>query len=182
VIKTVEMPIDGLEWRTAVCCPEYEVSELGHIRRRLPNRRGILDTALRAPYRKSEDWYDQYDLYPLEGERVRTSAHQLVAEAFIGSKPFDDAQIRHLDGNKRNNRPSNLAWGTAAENAADKSLHGTLMLGDDHTNAKLSVDRVKEARRLASTGVYRKDIAKMFNVSRQTIDDAVNRKVWAHVA
>ncbi len=49
--------------------------------------------------------------------------HQMVALAFIGERPssFD---TRHLDGNPLNNRLSNLAYGTKAENAQDAIRHG----------------------------------------------------------
>lgn len=42
--------------------------------------------------------------------------HQLVCEAFNGTKPFDKAVVMHLDENAANNRPSNLQWGTQKEN------------------------------------------------------------------
>jgi hypothetical protein len=42
--------------------------------------------------------------------------HRLVAEAFHGPPPFDDAVAMHLDENAANNRPSNLRWGTQKEN------------------------------------------------------------------
>jgi len=42
--------------------------------------------------------------------------HQLVAEAFHGSAPFENAVVMHLDENAANNRASNLKWGTRKEN------------------------------------------------------------------
>ena len=42
--------------------------------------------------------------------------HQLVCEAFHGSRPFDNAVVLHLDENAHNNRPDNLRWGTQKEN------------------------------------------------------------------
>jgi hypothetical protein len=41
---------------------------------------------------------------------------RLIAEAFHGPPPFDDAVVMHLDENAANNRPSNLKWGTQKEN------------------------------------------------------------------
>jgi hypothetical protein len=35
----------------------------------------------------------------------------------------DRCEIRHLDGNKFNNNITNLAYGTAKENAADRKMH-----------------------------------------------------------
>jgi hypothetical protein len=49
--------------------------------------------------------------------------HQLVAEAFHGSRP-DGLVIRHLDGDKMNNRATNLRYGTSSENAQDRLEHG----------------------------------------------------------
>lgn len=42
--------------------------------------------------------------------------HRMVAEAFHGPAPFDDAVVMHLDENSANNRPENLKWGTQKEN------------------------------------------------------------------
>ena len=42
----------------------------------------------------------------------------LVAFAFIGPRP-DGNVVRHLDGNKDNNRADNLAYGTHQDNADD---------------------------------------------------------------
>ncbi|WP_316194419.1 HNH endonuclease signature motif containing protein [Bradyrhizobium sp. SZCCHNRI3052] len=40
----------------------------------------------------------------------------LICEAFNGEKPFADAVVMHLDEDSRNNRPTNLEWGTQKEN------------------------------------------------------------------
>lgn len=42
--------------------------------------------------------------------------HQLIAEAFLGEKPFPDAVVMHLDDNPLNNRVDNLKWGSQKEN------------------------------------------------------------------
>jgi hypothetical protein len=41
---------------------------------------------------------------------------RLVAEAFHGPAPFENAVVMHLDENAANNRADNLAWGTQKEN------------------------------------------------------------------
>src|SRR5690606_19120597 len=48
--------------------------------------------------------------------KERRPVHQLVALAFIGPKPDPSLHTRHLNCVKSDNRPENLAYGTAAEN------------------------------------------------------------------
>ena len=64
-----------------------------------------------------------YMSVPISGA-PRRYVHQLVLEAFVGPRP-DGYQARHLNGNRGDNRASNLAWGTPSENARDKLAHGT---------------------------------------------------------
>lgn len=69
--------------------------------------------------------YQSVRLVTKDGKRKRCLIHKLVAEAFLPPRPTQQHEIRHLDGNKNNNDQSNLTWGTRAENAADRSKHGT---------------------------------------------------------
>lgn len=50
--------------------------------------------------------------------------HRIVAETFIGERG-QGLEIRHLDGNPKNNDVSNLKYGTHSENMFDKRGHGT---------------------------------------------------------
>lgn len=67
-----------------------------------------------------------------DGRRKSAFVHKLVAAAFLPPKPEGADQIRHLDGNKLNNRADNLAWGDAKSNADDREKHGTTMRGRNH--------------------------------------------------
>lgn len=51
--------------------------------------------------------------------------HTLVLEAFVGPRPSPKHDARHLDGNPKDNRLSNLSWGTRSENIRDAVRHGT---------------------------------------------------------
>lgn len=95
--------------------PEYQVNEMGQVR----GRRGwILSPG------DNGNGYLYVCLRPNGGVPVCRYVHHLVLETFIGPRP-DGQQTRHLNGDRGDNRLSNLAWGTAAENAADKVRHGT---------------------------------------------------------
>ena len=50
--------------------------------------------------------------------------HRVVVEAFDGAPPSPDhTDVRHLDGDKRNNVLTNLCWGTRSENMLDVVKH-----------------------------------------------------------
>ncbi len=66
--------------------------------------------------------------------------HRLVLETFIGPCP-EGMEALHGDGNRHNNRRSNLRWGTRKENEADKVRHGTARRG---TEAAALVNRGKK--------------------------------------
>src|SRR5882672_2703504 len=63
--------------------------------------------------------------------------HRLVLETYVGPCP-PGHQTRHLDGNGKNNRVENLAWGSRAENLADMRRHGSTPCGEANKKAKLS--------------------------------------------
>ena len=59
------------------------------------------------------------------GKRKSFYVHVLVARAFLGPCP-EGQQVRHWDGNPRNNRLDNLLYGTPKENCEDRDeRHGT---------------------------------------------------------
>jgi len=103
------------EWRRVPGWP-YEVSDDGQVRR----------VGASKP-RKSFIAQNGYIILTLcDGPRTRTfTVHRLMARAFFG-EPEGGQQVRHLDGNQKNNVIANLAWGTQAENVADKVRHGTM--------------------------------------------------------
>lgn len=50
--------------------------------------------------------------------------HRLIAEAFLGPCPAG-MEVRHADGTRTNNQPSNLCYGSTRDNAQDAMRHGT---------------------------------------------------------
>lgn len=55
---------------------------------------------------------------------ISRRVHKLIAETWLGSCP-QGAEICHNDGNKLNNKVSNLRYDTRSNNNLDKRLHGT---------------------------------------------------------
>lgn len=67
--------------------------------------------------------YLRVALYGPDGRSERL-IHHLVLEAFVGPCP-DGMEARHLNDDPQDNRLENLAWGTKAENAADRNARRT---------------------------------------------------------
>jgi hypothetical protein len=146
----------------------------------------------------------------VNGIERKYPVHSLVCEAFHGSRPSKTHQTRHLNGINTDNLASNLCWGTPAENASDRKLHGTerarengllgapkmrkpreekvgpfrpqARLGDKHPAAKLTSQQVWDIRHAIHTGASTSLLAKFYGVNRTTIQNAVSGRTWGHVA
>lgn len=105
--------MDTEQWRPIPSAPGYEASNYGHVRssrctlRPARRRTGHLQVSLRV-----------------NGKSLSRTVHALVAEAWLGPRP-DGRQIRHWNGDPADNRPDNLRYGTARQNALDAVRHGT---------------------------------------------------------
>ena len=77
--------------------------------------------------------------------------HRLVIEAFVGGPPHPGMVVRHLNGDKADNRLCNLAWGSQLENVHDTFRHwGTRRFWSKITpeqvaDIRLGVDTAREA-------------------------------------
>lgn len=98
----------------------------------------------------------------------RVHVHQLVAEAFHGPCP-EGLQVRHLNGDRADNRPENLTYGTAEDNAQDRADHGTTARGLRAANARHTHAEVQRARRLIAAGHSQRSVAASFGVAQSTV-------------
>jgi hypothetical protein len=184
--SSYSVDIDAVEeWRPIDGWP-YEVSGLGRVRRA---------SHVKQPARimtpdKSSRGYFYVKLTDRDRSRTKFSIHGLVALAFIGPRP-QGCEINHRDGDKANNRPSNLEYLTHAENMRHGRAMGlfpntpgwknTWCAGERHYGAKLTERSVREIRRMSKDGVTYRELARRFGVASSAICDAVRKHTWAHV-
>jgi hypothetical protein len=114
---------------TGIAVAGYEVTEDGRVFSST-NWRGLGCRELAQDL--NDDGYPSVRL-TLNGKRTRIAVHRLVAMAYLPDRPSEKHQIRHLDGNKMNSHASNLAWGTAKQNADDREQHGRTSRGKAHS-------------------------------------------------
>lgn len=99
------------------------------------------------------------------GKRQHADVQCLVLEAFVGPRP-PGLQACHADGNKHNNRLSNLRWDTPSANTLDKWDHGVMPAGESHGRAKLRIEDVREIRELAARGFTATTLAARHSIIR----------------
>lgn len=120
----------------------YEVSNLGNVR----SLNRIIETSTGPrrylgqtiyPESIKDKGYLQVTLAKA-GKNTRRKIHQLVLEAFVGSRPpgYDGC---HNDGNMFNNVVTNLRWDTKSNNQYDYRRH---LVEGLRENAKASIRRM----------------------------------------
>ena len=117
-LPVLEVPI-GL--RAIAESDEYFVTPDGSV---FSTRSRIGDGQLRKCLQyEDSDGYLQVTIWLESGVSITRKVHVLIAATFHG-RPDVGLQVRHLDGDKRNNASQNLCWGTAIQNANDRDQHG----------------------------------------------------------
>jgi hypothetical protein len=111
---------------------------------------------------------------------VHKFVHHLVLETFVGARPAGH-QCRHLDGDRRNNRLENLAWGTRQENAQDKIRHGTATIGERNGGAKLTESQAREILSLSQHGYSRRQLSEIYGVTAAAVSMLIHGVTWKHL-
>jgi hypothetical protein len=115
----------------------------------------------------------------VNGQVKTVAVHKLIMLAFEGPKPFANADIRHVDGDYTNNRPTNLVYGTRAQNEQDKLRHGTSNRGTRNGQSKLTPDKVRYLRRLKSQGWSNRRVAAELGISYAQVGRIDRGLDWA---
>lgn len=112
--------------------------------------------------------------------------HRLVATHFL-ENPLDKKEINHKDGDKSNNRLTNLEWCTSKENKKhgwenDLYKPHNNMKGVNHGNHKLTEKEVLSIRKFYDNHQKSlKELSVLFNTPHSTIQKIVYRKTWKYL-
>lgn len=98
----------------------------------------------------------------------------------MGARPAGYV-CRHLDGDKTNNALENLAWGTPAENGADKVRLGESCPGERNGRARLTTADVRAIRAAPTAYGLAPRLAAQYGVAVVTIHKIRQRKIWRGV-
>jgi hypothetical protein len=79
----------------------------------------------------------------------------------------------------------NLRWGTAAENAWDRDIRDgngeRSPRGENHGNAKLTAEDVRQIRLRHQEGEQQKNLAAEFGISRSAVCSIIKGRLWKHI-
>lgn len=153
-------------WKKIPGHKNYEASSLGRIRK-WEIKKGSVD----------KDGYPRVRISGLCAKAV----HRLILMTFKPNKLCKKLQARHLNGIRKDNRISNLDWGTASENAKDRVAHGTQVRGAKVIHSRLNEDQIRDIRYLYAFGARKRTLAKHFSVHESSIGKITSRKSWSHI-
>lgn len=110
----------------------------------------------------------------ISGKSVCHYAHRSVFEAFVGPVP-PGMHVCHNNGDRTDNRVSNLRLDTPLGNIRDKQLHGTQPYGEANQASKLTIEQVRFILRSDSNNP---ELARKFGVARDTIGKIRRGETW----
>jgi hypothetical protein len=156
-------------WKPVPDLPGVEASSRGRIR-------------IDGTVRRSSSSNGYLRVQPkIDGKKRCLYVHQLVLAAFVGPRP-PGLVSRHLDDNPLDNRPENLAYGTQAQNMADRDKHGNGPTGARNGRSKLTPALVRLVRLARKGGASFQAIADAVNMNSTTIQDICKGRLWKDVA
>lgn len=119
-----------------------------------------------------------YILYQT-GYGTRRYSHRIIAEAFHGPSSLF---VNHKNGNKKDNRASNLEWVTPKENTAHALSMGLMKRGEMSTGAKINEIQAITIITMLMSGHKQYFITTKMNLKRGIVNNIKMRKSWNHLA
>lgn len=155
----------------------YYVSDLGNVKSF--NKKGCSFKNLKLTAKKTCK-YDKLGYlvfgYVENGKRKQEHVHQCVAKLFLKKKgPKKGLEVNHIDGNKHNNKLSNLEWVTRSENTKHahklgliKKVNLTKEKNPNYANFAYDLNLIKKAiMYYEENNLQQKQVAEKFGICRK---------------
>jgi hypothetical protein len=156
------------EWKKIVGFENYEVSNLGRIRRFyikfIKYRKPVIQHGYHTITFSNNNKFNKFFV------------HRLVALSFI-ENPLNKKCVNHINGVKTDNRVNNLEWVTHSEN----EKHSYKILGKKSNGIvrrKIELKDIDVIKEMSLNKVTQRKIAEIYNVSQPTINLIINNKTY----
>ena len=108
--------------------------------------------------------------------------HRLVLKAFNPIDNDTNFVVNHKDGNKLNNKLSNLEWVTRSMNAIHAFEHNLMPRGEKCSWAKLTEQDVRNICIDILNGERNIDIADKYKISASIVNHIKRKDTWKHIS
>ncbi len=148
---------------------------------RSKKREGIV--ALEKEFNKQKRAYQKFLLEDRKSRAITRSwlLHKLVATYFCKPKSKNHTYIIHLDGNKENNKSTNLKWATLDE--ANLYKYQRKSIDKPKLSYKLTIEKVIEIKNELkdSMAFNTNDLLKKYKISISQLRRIKNKETWNFV-
>lgn len=122
-----------------------------------------------------------YGKFYLDGKNHSISSHRMVYTLTYGQIPKGMC-VRHSCDNAGCCNPNHLSLGSQAQNMEDRNTRKRHAWGEKVNLSKLTVEQVTKIRQLyAVGGQSHRKLAKLFDVTAETILDILQRNTWKEI-
>ena len=162
----------------------YQVSNLGRYRSAertvtfADGRVRTFESKILKPYISKQGYHIATLSY--KGKNFKRRVHRMVAENFL--EPVEgDVEVNHIDGDKLNNKVSNLEWISHSDNLTHFHANNNSNSGERNNLSVLKDKDIANIREMSSNGVSSKEISLLYKVDYKTIWRIVTHQTWKYV-
>jgi hypothetical protein len=168
------------EWRSVPEFIGYEVSSFGRVRstNRLSGKRRGLIKGKELVQTPNRGGYPEVRLFK-DSKSTAKVVHRLVANAFIPND-YSKSQVNHKDGNKLNNKASNLEWMNNSENQKHAYKLGLQpsKAGESNNKATITDKDVTKLKLLYNSGKTTKEVSELIGVNLSIVRHIIYGRTW----
>lgn len=124
--------------------------------------------------------YQIINFQTVDNKKKTFRVHRLVLMAFDPIEGMENLQVNHIDGDKKNNKLSNLEWCTPSENQRHAFSMGLNegRKGEKSHLSKITHEDVEKIFELREQGYLQREIADIVGCTRSNISYILNNKTW----
>lgn len=157
--------------------PDYFADEEGNI---YSSKKGNRIKKMTPQFQKQWHYYS-LRLISSCGDKKHMTIHRLMAITFLPN-PDNLSEVNHIDGNKKNNKLSNLEWISKSDNIKHAfSLGLNCSKGTNNGRATLNEDQVLVIYQELLSGESNLVLAEKYDTSVGIISDIKRKSSWQHI-